>query len=276
MATFTDTDRAFLRRIREVPDDDTPRLVFADHLEETGREHRAEYIRIQCELYRLPQLSAGHVVDDGTCACRRCKLVHREWELAGPTFELSSMDVGGDEAAIQLLRLDCRFEYERGFIARVSCPTDVWVGGWCSQCRGAGQVFRPAAAPPRGPRIVQIDCSDCKGEGWLPAMGPVIVHLPAVLLAPAGVEFPDRNSGPGPNRDDVWWSRGCDGVPGTVNNWPRIVAVPWQLPIELFDALEGFEVDLRQDDVNRAYPDTITADRALGRAAIKWALGVKP
>ena len=38
------------------PDDDTPRLVLADWLEEHGDEHdraRAEYIRIQCELGRL-------------------------------------------------------------------------------------------------------------------------------------------------------------------------------------------------------------------------------
>jgi len=36
------------------PDDDTPRLVFADWLQEHGEEERAEFIRVQIELERLP------------------------------------------------------------------------------------------------------------------------------------------------------------------------------------------------------------------------------
>ncbi|MCE9531217.1 MAG: TIGR02996 domain-containing protein [Planctomycetes bacterium] len=37
-----------MRTIRGSPHDDTPRLVFADWLEENGRAERAEYIRLQC------------------------------------------------------------------------------------------------------------------------------------------------------------------------------------------------------------------------------------
>src|SRR5262245_41398238 len=44
---------AFLRTIRERPDDDGPRLVYADWLEEHG-DPRGEFIRIQCELAKLP------------------------------------------------------------------------------------------------------------------------------------------------------------------------------------------------------------------------------
>jgi uncharacterized protein (TIGR02996 family) len=44
---------AFLRAICENPDDDTPRLVFADWLQEHGEEERAEFIRVQCEAARL-------------------------------------------------------------------------------------------------------------------------------------------------------------------------------------------------------------------------------
>jgi uncharacterized protein (TIGR02996 family) len=46
----TDED-AFLEAIRAEPDDDAPRLVFADWLEEQG-DPRAEFIRVQCELAR--------------------------------------------------------------------------------------------------------------------------------------------------------------------------------------------------------------------------------
>jgi uncharacterized protein (TIGR02996 family) len=45
---------AFLRAIRAAPDDDLPRLVFADYLDETGDPARAEFIRVQCELATLP------------------------------------------------------------------------------------------------------------------------------------------------------------------------------------------------------------------------------
>jgi uncharacterized protein (TIGR02996 family) len=48
-------DRAFfLAAIRADPDDDVVRLVFADWLEENGDSERAEFIRVQCELARLP------------------------------------------------------------------------------------------------------------------------------------------------------------------------------------------------------------------------------
>lgn len=43
---------AFLQAIRDDPADDTPRLVFADWLEEQNEGDRAELIRIQCELTR--------------------------------------------------------------------------------------------------------------------------------------------------------------------------------------------------------------------------------
>jgi uncharacterized protein (TIGR02996 family) len=45
---------AFLRAIFDAPDDDTPRLVYADFLDENGEPERAELIRLQCELARTP------------------------------------------------------------------------------------------------------------------------------------------------------------------------------------------------------------------------------
>src|SRR5436309_3563251 len=48
----------FWQAIRESPDDDTPRLVFADWLEEHGDDHsraRAEFIRLQIEAARAPE-----------------------------------------------------------------------------------------------------------------------------------------------------------------------------------------------------------------------------
>jgi uncharacterized protein (TIGR02996 family) len=57
MAAMT-FDQAFLDAIREQPDDDAPRLVYADWLEEHGQPQRAEFIRVQCERARLPEGSS--------------------------------------------------------------------------------------------------------------------------------------------------------------------------------------------------------------------------
>ena len=49
----TDEQRALWSAIRANPDDDTPRLVYADWLQEHGDEARAEFIRVQCALEEL-------------------------------------------------------------------------------------------------------------------------------------------------------------------------------------------------------------------------------
>jgi uncharacterized protein (TIGR02996 family) len=50
---------AFLQAIKDEPEDDTPRLVLADWLEERG-DPRSELLRIQVEMARLP-LDAPHL-----------------------------------------------------------------------------------------------------------------------------------------------------------------------------------------------------------------------
>ena len=51
----TDEYRAFLNQILDRPDDDEPRLIFADWLEEQGSP-RGEFIRVQCQLAQLSDL----------------------------------------------------------------------------------------------------------------------------------------------------------------------------------------------------------------------------
>jgi uncharacterized protein (TIGR02996 family) len=49
------TDRAaFLAAILDRPDDDLPRLVYADWLDEHGEPERAEFIRTQCGHITAP------------------------------------------------------------------------------------------------------------------------------------------------------------------------------------------------------------------------------
>src|SRR6187549_970508 len=47
------TDAAFLRSIIDDPDDDAPRLIYADWLDEQGDSERAEFIRLQIRLFRM-------------------------------------------------------------------------------------------------------------------------------------------------------------------------------------------------------------------------------
>lgn len=49
------TEAALLRAIRAMPDEDTPRLIYADYLDEEGDGPRAEFIRVQVERVRLPE-----------------------------------------------------------------------------------------------------------------------------------------------------------------------------------------------------------------------------
>jgi uncharacterized protein (TIGR02996 family) len=47
-------ERAFFDRIRDEPGEDGPRLIYADWLEENGQPDRAEFVRLQVALDRLP------------------------------------------------------------------------------------------------------------------------------------------------------------------------------------------------------------------------------
>src|SRR5262249_40352521 len=49
------TEEGFLADIRDNPDDDTTRLIYADWLDDHGESARAELIRVQVELARLDQ-----------------------------------------------------------------------------------------------------------------------------------------------------------------------------------------------------------------------------
>src|SRR5262245_44894995 len=81
---------ALLAAIRQTPEDDAPRLVYADWLDEHGQPERAEFIRVQCELARR---------NDPALRRREAELLAAHHDaLAGPL------------AAPHL-----RFRFERGF-----------------------------------------------------------------------------------------------------------------------------------------------------------------
>jgi uncharacterized protein (TIGR02996 family) len=91
---------AFLRAIIANPDDDTPRLVYADWLDEYGDPARAEFIRVQCELARTEE-------DDP----RRPGLEDREHELL---TALERVWLGDEARGLR------EWDWTRGFVGQIS------------------------------------------------------------------------------------------------------------------------------------------------------------
>jgi uncharacterized protein (TIGR02996 family) len=114
----------FLRAIAAHPDDDTPRLVFADWLDEHGQHERAEFIRLQIELARTdpsdpsyPAMTArmrrcGVLTDRGSLRffdhipTKKCKIAFRRGFIESiDTADAGRIDTSGfDLLPLQALR----------------------------------------------------------------------------------------------------------------------------------------------------------------------------
>lgn len=101
---------SFLAGIRDDPDDDTARLVYADYLDEEGDPARAEFIRVQIQLARLSE-------DDD----RRSVLEDREHELLAANEERW---LGAPMKSAGLIAC----EFRRGFIDEVSATPGFMLG----------------------------------------------------------------------------------------------------------------------------------------------------
>ncbi len=105
---------AFLQAVIENPDDDAPRLIYADWLEEQGESQRAELIRTQCELARLAE-------DDEV---RRPILQEREWTLLSAhakewLAELPVLEGIKWDESTPLGKLHSVPDFERGFACSI-------------------------------------------------------------------------------------------------------------------------------------------------------------
>src|SRR5947209_4896235 len=130
-------DAAFLAAIRDRPDDDLPRLVYADYLDERG-DPRGEFIRTQIDLATLPY-------DDP----RRPELAAREREL---------LRAHEDEWLGPLAAIVSNHDFDRGLIDGVLVMTEAFVAhadtlfAWASvhrvKLRGAAGWVKVLAAMP--------------------------------------------------------------------------------------------------------------------------------
>jgi uncharacterized protein (TIGR02996 family) len=71
-------ESAFLEAIAAVPEDDAPRLVYADWLEEQGHAGRAELLRLDCRLSRQP-LADPRTPDDSIRLRRLALTLEPDW-----------------------------------------------------------------------------------------------------------------------------------------------------------------------------------------------------
>jgi uncharacterized protein (TIGR02996 family) len=100
-------DEAFLQDVLARPGDDAPRLIFADWLEDHGQEARAEFIRVQCELTKLPRKGP------------------RRFELEGIEFALLATNEA--EWVRELAPLARGWGFRRGFVHRVRLDAAVFL-----------------------------------------------------------------------------------------------------------------------------------------------------
>jgi uncharacterized protein (TIGR02996 family) len=101
-----------LRAVLDAPEDDAPRLRFADWLSAGGRADRAEFIRLQIELARLEdaaEAGAGPTEEEERLEARIEELLDEHaWHLGFP--EIPGIDWGGGP----------HHGFERGFMARLT------------------------------------------------------------------------------------------------------------------------------------------------------------
>lgn len=107
-----DTGEAILQSVLAEPEDDTPRLVYADWLEETGgpeEQARADFIRVQIELARLPKNDKG---------AKRLRAREKELWAAHKTAWLASLP--------ETMRTRKAVAFQRGFYEELNLGTSMW------------------------------------------------------------------------------------------------------------------------------------------------------
>lgn len=109
--------RAFMAAILAEPDEDLPRLAFADWLEERGDSVRSEFVRVQCNWWIEIACICG-----GRATCVPCELRRRERELLNAHVnEWSPADktwacANGDQIT-----------WSRGFVSAITMTAADWL-----------------------------------------------------------------------------------------------------------------------------------------------------
>src|SRR5262249_47580355 len=145
-------ERAFLDDVVAHPEDDGPRLVFADWLDDHAQPHRAEFIRLQCRLASMDEYDP-----------ERLPLEQREADL------LAVRGAGGPPPVPTWAQVN-PYAFRRGFLDRISVTaTDLLKRGAglfavapvtdLQICNVRDKMPQVAASPLLG-RLIALDFDD--------------------------------------------------------------------------------------------------------------------
>lgn len=285
LALATDPDLApALATIREHPDDDGPRLVLADWLEERGECERAELIRVQCQLGD----ETHHYCKADYCVmtqkpCASVALRAREHALLAAHGNQWRAEVAmkmhpgelpeiadppdSPEAAVKLLSryptmlFFANAEFRRGFIERLTLPLAALLPRACRACHATGVGDFVAD----GDHVVsETACQHCDGGEQPPLISRQT--LAASLPALRGVRLTDRE----PvlvgveGAQSAGWFNACSGA----------LERPEDLPSELWAPITGHNDEPSGTHKWFTRPTeaaaTSAAQAALLTAAAKW------
>jgi uncharacterized protein (TIGR02996 family) len=225
-------DAAYLRAICWSPLDDGPRLIWADALDERG-DPRGEFVRVQCELARLPRCEWVPPCDllesPTTFTCDLCRhrfsLVRRErglwlanWEpwTEGVRSVLRPLSYGPDSCTLPDSSR-AQWEFRRGLVGSVTLTAAQFLGGPCGWCGGTGE---PGAYGDR--------CPTCRGTGRVEGLAAALFRTSPVTE----VRLSDREPDSIGDGRLAWWHTDPD--------WhrPGLYQHHW-LPVELRPYLTG-------------------------------------
>ncbi len=105
---MTSDEQAFIAAIKAAPDDDAPRLIYADWLDEQERHRRATLIRWQCS-------KRGHSVD---LFCPKWS-TEKQWHWLSVPNTFPNVPVGKTSDEFPQPEHDCYLKVDRGFVAEV-------------------------------------------------------------------------------------------------------------------------------------------------------------
>lgn len=115
---MSDIEAAFIDDIIANPDDDTPRLVYADWLEmEKGEADRAEFIRLQMDAVKVGQMPAGWPLQGAPIPASFVgKTAWRPWNKEGAALTICFGESGQTH----------ELTFSRGFIKKVVTTSRGW------------------------------------------------------------------------------------------------------------------------------------------------------
>lgn len=246
--------RAFIRKMQENPYDNTPRLIYADYLEDHGQGERAEFIRVCCRLRDKEERLILNKEQDGgdkflDLIIRRRELFdqyYKEW-FADFYDRVTINPPNKREQAAKGTFLVVRY----GFIDEVYCTLEEIVGGE-KECPN----FQESMNEPDTNALVC--CNQCEHTGVIQVEG-----IAANLFAQQPIKkvvITDKK--PDKNPDSFWGPR--NGLPWTFGEdtgyrinrtqegiLPQSAIIPQSI------------IELMEDD-------TEPKDKALGRGTIRW------